>query len=209
MISERTLLTQSFWTNRRLWISVAVGIVLLPVVFLEDGQIHSFLMSLRIRSVYAFMRYVTKMGGGWALAMEAAVLFGIGWWWQNLKLKKAGLRSLIALGVSGVFVQVIKHLIGRPRPRLGEQGIVSWGVTFEKGHDSFPSGHAISAFAMAAVLSSFYPAHRWAWYSIAALIGFSRVYLGAHYASDVIFGALLGIGVGVWASRTKLEYLRS
>jgi len=209
MINERTDSTDSLWTNPRIWFWAVVCAVLLPLVFLEDGQIHVFFKSHRTPPLDAMMHFLTRMGGGWVLALGALVLFGIGWWWKDLKLKQVGVRGLLAMGVSGLLVQVIKHLVGRPRPRLADRGIFEWGATFQRGHDSFPSGHAISAFAMAAVLSCYFPAGRWIWYSIAALVAFSRIYVGAHYASDVIFGAILGVGVGFWVNRLKLEQLKS
>jgi membrane-associated phospholipid phosphatase len=209
MINERTDSAHSLWTNPRIWFWAVVFGVLLPLVFLEDGQIHALFKSNRTPMVSVLMHFLTRMGGGWVLALEALVLFGIGWGWKDLKLKLVGVRGMIAMGVSGVLVQVIKHLVGRPRPRLADRGLFEWGPTFEKGHDSFPSGHAISAFAMAAVLSGCFPAGRWIWYSIAALIAFSRVYVGAHYALDVVFGAILGVWVGLWANRLKLEFLKS
>jgi membrane-associated phospholipid phosphatase len=209
MINERMDSVDSVWTNPRIWFWTVIFAVLLPIFFLEDGKIHALFKSNRAPIVNVLMHFLTRMGGGWVLALEALVLFGIGWWWKDLKLKQVGVRGLIAMGVSGVLVQVIKHVVGRPRPRLADRGLFEWGPTFERGHDSFPSGHAISAFAMAAVLSWYFPAGRWIWYSIAALIAFSRVYVGAHYASDVMFGAILGVWVGFWANRLKLERLKS
>jgi undecaprenyl-diphosphatase len=61
---------------------------------------------------------------------------------------------------------------------------------------------------MAAVLSAFYPAGQWAWYSLAVLVAFTRIYIGAHFASDVFVGAVLGVLIGIWASRLKLEHLK-
>lgn len=68
---------------------------------------------------------------------------------------------------------------------------------------SFPSGHAAGAFLMATLLNHFYPSLSIPFYSTASLIGFSRVYNGVHYPSDVMAGSVLGflsarIGLGIF-----------
>ena len=60
---------------------------------------------------------------------------------------------------------------------------------------SFPSGHATVAFACATVLALAVPRLRWWLYALAALIAFSRVYVGVHYPGDVLVGALLGVAI--------------
>lgn len=57
---------------------------------------------------------------------------------------------------------------------------------------SFPSGHAVTAFAIATTLTSIYPQGRWLFFGIASLAGLQRLVAGSHYASDVIFGAVFG-----------------
>ncbi len=67
-----------------------------------------------------------------------------------------------------------------------------------RGHGSFPSGHTISAFSVATIVARRYGNHRWvpvAAYSAAALVGFSRLTLSAHYLSDVFMGAALGYSI--------------
>ncbi|MGE5315433.1 MAG: phosphatase PAP2 family protein [Acidobacteriota bacterium] len=88
----------------------------------------------------------------------------------------------------------LKPLIGRIRPchvlpnvRL----LVECG-----GGLSFPSSHAVNNFCAAAILSSFYGSKRWLWFGIAALIAFTRPYVGVHYPSDIAGGALIGAGCG-------------
>ncbi|MBN1992031.1 MAG: phosphatase PAP2 family protein [Anaerolineae bacterium] len=63
------------------------------------------------------------------------------------------------------------------------------------GNWSFPSGHSATAFAGAWMLSKFLPRWRRLWYLIAALVAFSRIFVGAHYPGDVFSGSLFGIGL--------------
>jgi undecaprenyl-diphosphatase len=61
---------------------------------------------------------------------------------------------------------------------------------------SFPSSHNFNNFAVAVFLSYYYTSYRIYFYSIAALVGFSRIYVGAHYPSDVLGGAIIGLLIG-------------
>lgn len=95
---------------------------------------------------------------------------------------------------SGIVSQVLKRMIGRARPRLydqfGEFHFVIPG--FPSVYASFPSGHAITAFACAVAVGYFIPRLRWALLALAVLVAASRVVVGSHYASDVIAGAAIG-----------------
>ena len=99
---------------------------------------------------------------------------------------------------TGVIVWGMKEIIGRKRP-LDE--VV--------GNPAFPSGHTAYAFAGATLLGARYPKLRIPLYIGAGLVGVTRIYLGRHYASDVIAGAAVGTITGVLVSRhgaTLLEW---
>ena len=101
--------------------------------------------------------------------------------------------SLIA---SGIVTPVIKLAFGRARPRA-DKG-VNYFKPFSDANASFPSGHTTEAFALASVISGHYDE---AWvsytaYGIAGLVGIARTYHAAHFASDVLAGAMIGTAVG-------------
>lgn len=104
------------------------------------------------------------------------------------------LPFVLAGGTSWAIVELfLKPLIARARPNE-----IMSGIIVGSGSDgySFPSGHATIAFAMAVVLSRKEPKWKWMFYMLAVLISLSRIYLGVHYPLDVIFGVLLGWGIG-------------
>ena len=93
-----------------------------------------------------------------------------------------------------VLVTALKTMIHRPRP------YESLSITpLEMGDifGSLPSGHASRAFLSAMVLSNFYRKYMVIFFLLAASIGISRVYLGAHYPLDVIIGAINGVLTGI------------
>ena len=101
--------------------------------------------------------------------------------------------SLIA---SGIITPSIKWVVGRSRPRANV-GTADF-KPFSDPNASFPSGHTTEAFALASVVASHYDA-RWVQYSaysLAGLVGVARAYHDAHFASDVLTGAIIGTLTG-------------
>ena len=128
-------------------------------------------------------------------------------WWADLRGRR--LVPLIALAATaGFFVAsalnaVLKDLVDRDRPpeAIGFDALV--GVP---GSASFPSGHAMTACATAAAVAVLAPRMRWPILVLAALIGFSRVYVGVHFWLDVLVGSVLGLVIGVacaWPLRSR------
>jgi hypothetical protein len=95
------------------------------------------------------------------------------------------LRAMDSLVVSVAFSEGLKSLTRVKRPDSNE-------------HDSFPSGHATAAFAVATMESSFHPKEAPFWYAGAAMIADSRVVLHRHHWTDIIAGGLLGYGTSRW-----------
>lgn len=101
--------------------------------------------------------------------------------------------SLIA---SGIVTPTLKFAVGRSRPR-DSNGIAHF-TPFSYGNSSFPSGHTTEAFTLASVIARHYN-EEWVdytAYTTASLVGIARIYHEAHFASDVLAGALIGTWVG-------------
>lgn len=120
------------------------------------------------------------------------------WLWVRV-----GAAILVAEGVSGA----LKLWVGRDRPPLADpdpEPLVHLPVT-----NSFPSGHATVSFACATVLALAVPRLRAPLFLLAALISFSRVYVGVHYPFDVVAGAVLGIAIAIALRRLAGALRRS
>jgi undecaprenyl-diphosphatase len=104
--------------------------------------------------------------------------------------------AVLAVALSDLGANTLKHLIQRIRPcHLIAEAHLLAGCTRSF---AMPSNHAANMFALAGVLWLGLPAWRWPVLILAAGVGYSRVYLGVHYPTDVIVGALSGLVLG-WA----------
>lgn len=127
---------------------------------------------------------------------------------RDSKMQQTALLAGEAVFNAEIVSTVLKNATKRLRPAgFPERGNLydSWfdsRGTFLRGNGSFPSGHAIAAFAVATVIARRYGNHKWVPYTaygMAALIGFSRLSLSAHFSSDVFMGAALGYSISRFA----------
>lgn len=131
---------------------------------------------------------ITKLGDSgfiW-LATAASMLF-------FKKTRKVGFVALLSIGLCFLITNVgLKNIVARPRPytQIAELMI----LTHPESSFSFPSGHTANSFAVALIYYRMLP-KKWgiAAVVLASLIGFSRLYIGVHYPSDVIGGFLVAL----------------
>jgi len=109
---------------------------------------------------------------------------------------KTGYLAANAVIYSGLSCAVLKAAFGRARPGLGEGPYAFSGPCIREGYNSMPSGHSAAAFALATVLARQYPKYRVFFYTGATLVAISRVYEHAHWPSDTLVGA----AIGVWSA---------
>ena len=100
--------------------------------------------------------------------------------YADQKFRDIGKALFIGLVVSGISVQIMKHIIGRARPRVSDI-LVIIGPSLQGGYDSFPSGHSAMAFCLAAILSRYYPRYWIPFYIFAVLEGLARVDGTSHF----------------------------
>jgi membrane-associated phospholipid phosphatase len=146
------------------------------------------------------MLALSFIGGGWAMVWFVPLLA----WRRSRPVASALLGTIV---VQLCLVAATKEVIRRVRPYI----VMGWHPAYPPPHDfSFPSGHSAGSFTVAAFLVTFLmrkaPSRRRALGSIALLtlagsIAFSRVYLGVHWAGDVVAGAIVGSACGWGGAR--------
>jgi membrane-associated phospholipid phosphatase len=136
-----------------------------------------------------------------ATALVPASFYALGYVRKDSYATHTSLLAGESLVDTGILAWVLKNATGRVRPSAippGGSYSDTWFKTYQpplRADVSFPSEHAVAAFSVATIIARRYPSHRWVpWvaYGAAALIGFSRVTLRAHFPSDVFAGAAFG-----------------
>jgi membrane-associated phospholipid phosphatase len=192
--AARTLLWIGAWI---LAIALAAAMDAPVARFMRNSGAAGFLRS------HSILREILKAPGfyGFTLAVIVLVTFIHPLRWR------AGLFVFVITTISGINA-LIKWGVGRTRPfkidTIGERLAPfelhpfrnGWHGLFEARNLCFPSGHACLAFATAAALVMLWPRARWRWtfYGVAALVAIERVAENAHWLSDTVAAAALGIG---------------
>ena len=138
-----------------------------------------------------FFKIMSRLGDGSLWGALALVLLAMDA--QAYKWAIAAMALAIALTV--VIFKAVKNLVGRPRPFETWDSLAC--IMLPPDRFSFPSGHTMTAFSVIGVLYVLVPGAWFLLLPVAVLIGLSRVYLGLHYPTDVLIGALLGSAIGL------------
>lgn len=156
-----------------------------------------------------FNRALSSTATSAAILAAPLALYGTGLIRRDSKMTHTALLAGEAVADVEIITEVLKPAVGRWRPSSLRPNanfadtFAEGGNRFSSAHNSFPSGHSIAAFAIATVVSRRYGhQHRWVpvlAYGAAAVIGFSRLPLSAHYASDVFVSGVLGYSISRFA----------
>ena len=173
-------------------IGIAIATTAIAVSFHFDDSVRGFLMHHQNIAVRNFMRYVSLLGD-WPLhAVVGLVLLGFAWRRGSREWTRIFLAMLLAMLLAGAAGTVIKRAFPRARPSVHTDA--RWGgPRFSSKYHSFPSGHAGASAAFFGVLLIARQRLGLLCFAIPILIGFSRMYIGAHYLSDVVCAAILGM----------------
>ncbi|MBI5967833.1 MAG: phosphatase PAP2 family protein [Deltaproteobacteria bacterium] len=169
-------------------------VAVLSYIFI-DIPVAFFCKSLD-KSITDFFGIVTEFGiSTWYLVGFLALFLIFRFLYPQRIYAHRALFLFVSVAVSGIVTNIIKMIIGRYRPEmLFEKGL--YGFEFfqiDSTLVSFPSGHATTAFSLAYALSLFSFKFRVPLFCFALAVGASRVIITAHYFSDVVVGAYIGI----------------
>lgn len=171
----------------------------LAYVLASDDRLSGRILEWRPpRWVRVWMLTATRLGDGWLWLATAVLLAASGH--RGLRVLSAG---AVAAGVANTLLVCVKARVRRARPcerarpRHFDVDPLAW---FRSDRFSFPSGHALNAFAIGSVIALAFPLVALPVLALAASVAASRVVLGLHWLSDVLAGALVGLAIGtaVW-----------
>jgi membrane-associated phospholipid phosphatase len=192
------------WARHSLWLSAGIGAAIIVLMYALDAteigwmppRGTAWLWQVRILTDFGKSAYVL-----WPLA---AILLAIALLFP--RARGTARSVMIGFGARILFIffavllpvltgEIIKDVVGRGRPFVGGQANAFNFSHFSgsEAYASFPSGHAITAFALAFAVSAVWPHLRSVMLIYAVMIGASRLVLLAHHPSDVVAGALVGV----------------
>jgi membrane-associated phospholipid phosphatase len=173
-------------------IGIAIAAIVIGAAFYLDDTAWHFILQHQNRAVRSFMHKVSRFGDWPSHVALGLLLLGIAWWRGSKKWTRIFLSMLLAMAIAGIAGHVIKRTVPRARPSV--QSELRWGgPRFSTKYHAFPSGHVAASTAFFGVLIFARRRIGLACLPIPILIGFSRMYIGAHYLSDVVCAAVLGI----------------
>jgi membrane-associated phospholipid phosphatase len=206
----KIIIAEPFHWKAKQW-SVFAGVVGISVItYVYDREIYDFFQNNRTETTDAISKYaIAPWGSGlYSIPLLAGIyLTGI----KNDHHRNIALTGLKAFLLSGGAAEVTKYIFHRHRPDDNDSpDPYLWEGPFQFTTDftSFPSGHTTTAFAVASVLAQGYRDKIWVGltsYTIASLVGLSRINDGKHWATDAIAGAALGTLIGTTLSRINFS----
>ena len=187
--------------NKNQWIGFAGLAGATALVYTQDEVINEYFSRQQTETKDNLTKYVFDPLGNWYLIPIFGSLYIYGLAAKNPEAETAALLTGKAIIVSGAYTFVFKNVFQRMSPYESDPPDPAyWGGPFDGIQpNSFPSGHTAVTFAAAAAISSYYNDKIWVAltsYSLASLVGISRLYDGKHWASDVVAGAALGYAIG-------------
>ncbi len=172
--------------------AVTIGALVLLVAFWLDGTVHRWQQVHRWKNIELLARIVTR-GTDWPVHVALGlILAGLAYWRGNRKWTRVFVAMILAAALAGVVAFGLKFSTGRVRPSVKMEKV--WrGPDSHQNYQAFPSGHTAASAGFFGVLLFVYWRLGLLCFSIPLFVGFTRIFLGAHYLSDVVCGILLGI----------------
>ena len=189
-------------------IGIVIAAIAIAASFYFDDSVRDFMAQHQSRAMRNFMRYVSLFGDWPGHTVLGLILLAVAWVRGSKNWTRIFLSMLIAMSIAGLAGSAIKRTIPRPRPSVHSE--LRWGGQRSSSkYQAFPSGHVLASMAF---FSALFLARRrigLACLPIPILIAFSRMYLGAHYLSDVVCAAVLGFLCALLVAHFLLREIES
>jgi len=183
-------------------IGIVIAAITVIMAFHFDDAMRNFIAQHQTYAAKNFMRHVSRLGDWPEHFALGLVLAGTAWWRGSKKWTRIFLSMLIALALAGLAGRAIEISTGRARPSVKSEEVWN-GPRFSSKFHAFPSGHTAASTAFFAVLLFANWRIGLACLPIPLLIGLSRMYVAAHYLSDVVAAALLGLLCAIVVARFR------
>ena len=191
-------------------LGVVIAVIAIATAFYFDASLANFMAHHQSPGMRSFMGNVSRIGDWPEHFLGGLVLAGIAWRRRNRKWMRIFVSMLIALSIAGLAGRALKLATGRARPSVKAEQMWN-GPNWSSKYHSFPSGHVDASVGFFAVLVFANWRIGVPCLVIPVVVGLSRLYLGAHYLSDTVCAAVLGILSAVLVVRViqpKLERRR-
>ena len=177
-------------------IAIVIAALAIAAAFHFDETVREFVAQHQIKPLRKVMEAVSKFGDWPSHFAAGIVALGVAWWRGSKKWMRIFLSMLIAMALAGLTGQIIKRALPRERPSVHTEA--RWGgPRFSSKYHAFPSGHVVASTAFFGVLILSRRRVGLACLPIPIVIGVSRMYVEAHYLSDVVCAGALGM-LGAW-----------
>lgn len=209
---SKTIVVAPFRWDKRDWTKFGVFLVVAGGLTLVDEPLADFSQKHRSKELDRISdNFLAPFDAKYSFALMGGFL-AQGLLANNKKSVSTSFLMLESYSLAMLFVRIPKNLLGRRRPDAWPPSdSYDWAGPFKGA--GFPSGHTTAAFAVASVLANQYHEQKWVpvmAYSVATLVGASRIYENKHWLTDVVAGAAIGTLVGNlvchrWSSDTNLS----
>ena len=204
---SKAIVSSPFRWKSKDWTKLGVFIAAESSLMFADESVKRFAQDHRYKTLNQVSKHVLDGFDATNNLIIISGFFAYGAMAQNKKSVSTALLAFESFTLASLFVRIPKNLAGRMRPDdWRNEGAFAFKGPFHG--KSFPSGHAAATFAVASVIANQYHDTKWVpvtAYSVAGLVGLSRIYDNKHWLTDVVAGAAVGTLVGNLVSHRSIN----
>lgn len=204
MISLQMKRGNKFWLS--IFVVLVIGVLLVLWAFSLDGAVQDWQHRHALKNIGLLRRYITR-ATDWPSHVLLGLLFaGIAWRRGSQRWTRIFLAMVAAGALAGISAYALKATTGRVRPTVNvEKGWARQTFTLGANYQSFPSGHTAFSTGFFALLLIASWRIGLCCLPIPIFVAFSRIFLGAHYLSDVVAAIILGVVSAMLVEHFLLE----